>query len=95
MTRYSAEFKAKVALEAIRGERTGSLAQSNNHPRVGVERFVSDQDIRVHVGEQMISANQIMSLSAGQEEPHGVDQGIDHGMDLVAQPGMVSCQKGC
>ena len=57
-----------------------------NHPRVGVKRFVGDQRVSVHVWEQMVSPNQVMSLAPSQEEAGGIAQRINDGVDLGAQP---------
>ena len=61
------------------------FGQGHKHPLVGVERFVSNQGVRLHAREQVIGATQIMGLSAGQEEPHWVAQGIDQTVDLGTQ----------
>jgi hypothetical protein len=59
--------------------------QQHDDPFIGVEGFVTDQHIGLHVRQQMIGADQIMRLTAGEEEVDGVAQRIDQGMDLGAQ----------
>ena len=56
-----------------------------NHPFVGVEGFVGDQGVGLHGGQKMIGTDQIMRLTAGQEEADRIAKGVDQGMDLGAQ----------
>jgi hypothetical protein len=65
--------------------RLACSGQRHDDPFIGVERFVADQHIGLHVRQQMIGADQIMRLTAGEEEVDGVAQRIDQGMDLGAQ----------
>ena len=59
--------------------------QWHNDPFVGVEGFVGDQNIGLHGWQKVIGAEQIMRLTAGQEEADWIAQGIDQGVDLGAQ----------
>lgn len=71
------------------GRDDGQLAsgdQRGDDPLIGIERLIGDQRIGQHGREQVIGSDEIMGLSACQEEAHGVAQGIDQGMDLGAQP---------
>lgn len=52
---------------------------------IGVKRLVGDQRVGLHAGQEMIGTDEIMRLTAGQEEADGVSQRIDQGMDLGAQ----------
>jgi len=65
--------------------RLAGSGQQHDDPFIGVEGFVTDQHIGLHVRQQMIGADQIMRLTAGEEEVDGVAQRIDQGMDLGAQ----------
>jgi hypothetical protein len=59
--------------------------QRLNHPFIGVERLVGDQRIGLHRWQEMVGANEIMGLSAGQKEVDRIAESIDQGMDLGAQ----------
>jgi hypothetical protein len=54
-------------------------------PLIGVERFVGDQRIGRHHGQQVIGPDQIVCLTAGQEEADRVAQCVDQGVDLGTQ----------
>lgn len=54
-------------------------------PLIGIEPLVGDQRIGLHVGQQMVGADQVVDLTASQEEADGVAEGIHQGMDLGAQ----------
>jgi len=54
-------------------------------PVVGVEGFVGEQDVRLHVWQQFIRAHEVVDLSAGQVESNRVSEGINQRMDLGAQ----------
>ena len=56
-----------------------------DHPLVGVEGFVGDQRVGLHVGQQLVGADQIVGLAAGQMEADRIAEGIDQGVDLGAQ----------
>ena len=51
----------------------------------GVERFVGDQRIGFHCGQQLVGSDQVVCLAAGQEEVDRVAQRVDQGVDLGAQ----------
>ena len=53
---------------------------------VGIESFVGNQQIGLHGWQQVVGADQIMGLSAGQEEGDRVAERIDQGVDLATQP---------
>jgi hypothetical protein len=54
-------------------------------PFIGVECFVGDQHAGLHIGQQLVRAGEVMSLTAGQVEPNGIAKGIHQGMDFRAQ----------
>ena len=54
-------------------------------PLVGVERFIGNQSIGLHVRQQVICANQVASLTPGQVKADRIPERVDHGMDLGAQ----------
>ena len=54
-------------------------------PFVGVECLVGDQQIGLHLGQQVIGANQIMGLAAAQHERDRVAQSIDERVNFGAQ----------
>ena len=53
---------------------------------VGIEGFVGEQSIGLHVRQQRICPLQVMGLARGQEEAEWIAQSVDQGMDLGAQP---------
>jgi hypothetical protein len=52
---------------------------------LGVERLVADQRIGLQARQEMIGADKIVCLAAGEEETDGVAECIGQGMDLGAQ----------
>ena len=52
---------------------------------VGIEGFVGQQSIGLHVRQQRVGALQIMGLARSQKEAEWIAQGIDQGVDLCAQ----------
>jgi hypothetical protein len=60
-------------------------AAASDDPLVGVERLVSDQRVGLHRGQQVVGADEIMRLSAGQEEVDGVAERVGQSMDFDAQ----------
>ena len=54
-------------------------------PFISVERFVGDQRIGLHRGQQVVCPRQVVCLAASQEEVDRVAQRIDQGVDLGAQ----------
>jgi hypothetical protein len=59
--------------------------QRLDDPLVGVERLIGDQRIGLHCGQEVVGADQIVGLAAGQEEAKRIAERIDQGMDLGAQ----------
>ncbi len=51
----------------------------------GVEGLIGDQHASLHRRQEVIGANQIMHLPAGQKEADRVSKRIDQGVDLGAQ----------
>jgi len=62
-----------------------SLGQWLAHAFVSIERLIRDQPIRRDVRQEMIRADQVVRLAAGQMKPDRVAQRIGQGMDLGAQ----------
>jgi hypothetical protein len=57
-------------------------------PHICVVSLVSDQRASLHLRQKLIGTDQVMRLSAGQEEADRVAEGIDRGVDLgVSTPG--------
>jgi len=52
---------------------------------VGIEGFVGQHSIGLHVRQQRIRALQVMGLTGGQKEAERIAEGVDHGMDFGAQ----------
>ena len=64
------------------------LAGSNewlDNPLISIECPIADQGVGLHCRQQVIGADKVMSLAAGQVEADGVAQRVDEGMDLGAQ----------
>ena len=59
--------------------------QGFDHAFVGIESFVCQQSIGLHLRQKRISALQIMCLTWCQEEGKRIAQGIDQRMDFGAQ----------
>ena len=55
------------------------------HPRIGIERFIGDEHISLHIWQKMVRTEQVVRLAAGQVEADRIAQGIDKGVDLGAQ----------
>ena len=56
-----------------------------DHPFVGVEGFVGDQHVGLHRRDQVVGADEIVCLAAGQMEADRIAKGINQGVDLGAQ----------
>src|ERR1035437_239318 len=70
------------------GRNHGGLAGGGERRKdslVGIERLVSDQRVGLHRGQQVVGADEIMCLSAGQEEADRVAKCIGRGVDFGAQ----------
>jgi hypothetical protein len=52
---------------------------------VGIEGFISQQSIGLHVREQFVGALQIVGLARAEKEVERIAQGIDQGVDFGAQ----------
>ena len=52
---------------------------------IGVERFVGDQRIGLHRGQQVVCSHEVVCLAAGQEKAERIAERIDQCMDLGAQ----------
>jgi hypothetical protein len=59
--------------------------QRFDDPLIGIEGFVTDQRVGLHIRQQVVGTNQIVSLAAGQMEADRIAECIDQGMDLGAQ----------
>lgn len=74
---------------AIRlGRNDGGLtcfAEDIDHPFVGVECSIGDQDIGVDSGKEGICPIQIMGLARRKMESGGIAESIDSGVDFRAQ----------
>jgi hypothetical protein len=53
---------------------------------VGIERFVGQKSIGLHLRQQHVGTLQIMGLARGEEKGERIAQGIDQGMNFSAQP---------
>jgi hypothetical protein len=56
-----------------------------DHPFISIKGFVGDQCVGAHVWQQVVGADQIMHLAAGQMEADRIAKGIDQGVDFGAQ----------
>jgi hypothetical protein len=63
-----------------------SRAKRLDHTLIGVECFVCQQSVGLHVRQQRIGAFQIMCLARGQKEGEWIAQGVDQGVNFGAQP---------
>src|SRR5271169_1066185 len=59
--------------------------ERRDDPLVSIKRLVRDQRVSLHRGQEVVGADQIMSLSAGQKEVDRVAERIEQGVDLGAQ----------
>ena len=59
--------------------------QRFDDPLVGIECLVGDQHVSLHIRQQVVTADQIVSLAAGQVEADRVAKDIDQCVDLGAQ----------
>jgi hypothetical protein len=76
------------ALATRHGRNHWRLAGSQerlDHPLVGIEGLVSQQNVGLHLRQQDIGAIEVMGLARRQQKGERVAQGIDQGMDLYAQ----------
>jgi hypothetical protein len=59
--------------------------ERHDDPLVGVEGLVSNQRVGLHRGQQVVGADEIMRLSAGQEEVDRVTECVGQDVDFGAQ----------
>jgi hypothetical protein len=52
---------------------------------LGIECLVGDERLGLHRRQELVGANEIMRLAAGEGEPNRIAQRIDQGVDLGAQ----------
>jgi len=67
-------------------ERLSSCPQRFDHPLVGIEGLVCQQDLGRHTRQQRVGAFQVMGLARRQDEAQRIAQRIDKRMNLGAQP---------
>jgi hypothetical protein len=61
------------------------VGQHGDNPFIGIICLIGDQQISLHVGEQVIGPDQIMGLAAAQREGDRIAQRINQSMDFGAQ----------
>ena len=68
-------------------DHNGFAGRGKRHddPLVGVEGLVSNQRVGLHRGQQVVGADEIMRLSAGQEEVDRVTECVGQDVDFGAQ----------
>lgn len=59
--------------------------ERRDHPLVGVECLVGEQHVGLHRRQEVVGADQIVGLAAGEEEADRVAEGVNQGMDFGAQ----------
>jgi hypothetical protein len=59
--------------------------ERRDDPLIGVERLVSDQRVGLHRGQQVVGTDQVMRLSAGQEEVDRIAERIGQDVNFGAQ----------
>ena len=80
-------IKITRCLSARFGRYDGGLTgcgQRFDHALIGIERFIGNEDVSLHVGQKLVGSEQIVSLAAGQMEADRVAEGIDQRVDLGA-----------
>jgi hypothetical protein len=86
LVEFSVEGAGQAAVRLWRDHRgLSDSGKRGDDPGVGVEGFVGDQRLCLHRWQQVIGANEIVRLPAGQEEAYGIAESIDQGMDLGGQ----------
>jgi len=65
--------------------RLADSGERRDDPLVRIKRLVRDQRVSLHRWQEVVGADQIMSLSAGQKEVDRVAERIEQGVDLGAQ----------
>ena len=66
-------------------ERFSCRKQRLDDTLIGIESFVCQQRVGLHLGQKYVGTLQIMSLPRSQEEGQRISKGVDHGMDFGAQ----------
>ena len=66
-------------------ERFSCRKQRLDDALIGIESFVCQQSVGLHLGQKYVGTLQIMSLPRSQEEGQRISKGVDHGMDFGAQ----------
>ena len=66
-------------------ERFSCRKQRLDDALIGIESFVCQQGVGLHLGQKYVGTLQIMSLPRSQEEGQRISKGVDHGMDFGAQ----------
>ena len=66
-------------------ERFSCRKQRLDDTLIGIESFVCQQRVGLHLGQKYVGTLQIMSLPRSQEEGQRISKGVDHGMDFSAQ----------
>jgi hypothetical protein len=59
--------------------------QRLNDTFIGIEGFVCQQGVGLHLRQKYVGTLQIMGLPRSQEEGQRISKGVDHGMDFGAQ----------
>jgi hypothetical protein len=80
----TAARQATVCLGWDHGGLSG-CGKRGDDPLIGIERFVSDQRVGLHRGQELVGTDQIMCFSAGQEEVDRVAERVGQGVYLGAQ----------
>ena len=66
-------------------ERFPCRKQRLDHTLVGIEGFVRQQGIGLHLRQERIGSFQVMGLAGSQENRGGIAQCVDHGVNFGAQ----------
>jgi hypothetical protein len=64
--------------------------QRFDHALVGIEGFIRQQGIGLHLRQQRIGSFQVMGLAGSQEKRSGIAQCVDHGVDFGAQSALAA-----
>jgi hypothetical protein len=62
-----------------------SRSQRREDAFLGVERFISNQYISLHRGQQVVCSHKVVRFTAGQEKAERIAERVDQGVDLGAQ----------
>lgn len=87
--------RAGLFAVALRGDDAGLAGglERLDEALVGIEGFVGQQGVSLHVRQQGVGALQVVGLARRQEEADRIAQSIDQGMDLGAQPAFASADR--